>query len=166
MTWLQNYRIAKKMKKLNQPKKNDTKDCWHQYIELIHQEAVGHTENRNKEWQTLAFVQKGEDKKRTVWLDWNFSNVAEICNICFHDTEDRDTMADESEIHKKEKTVNGLEKVIPCGHIHTAWEDQHRYRRKKVLCWEWSISGTQMKVWCQAHAFWERNKPGVQLSLG
>lgn len=37
------------MKKLNQPKTNDTKNCWHQYIELTHEETVGYKGNRDKE---------------------------------------------------------------------------------------------------------------------
>lgn len=77
---------------------------------------------------------KGRGAEKLVWLDGNFNTVPEICNIYFYDTEDRDTMADASEIHKKEQIVNGLEKVISCGYIHTAWEDQHRDEREKVLC--------------------------------
>lgn len=99
MTCLQNNRIANKMKMLNQPKTNDTKDCWYQYIELIHEENVVYTGNRDKEWKMLTFIQRGTEK--TVWLDEIFRTVTEICNIYFYNTEGRDIMADASEIYSK-----------------------------------------------------------------
>lgn len=74
-------------------------------------------------------------------------------------------MADASEQYiKKEQIVSGLEKVIPCGHIHTAWKDQPGDRREQVVCWEWSTLEHEWK--CDAKHMLSGRETGQVYSWG